>query len=54
MTEAVAAMCNWAMQQTGVQHVIAETDLDGLASQRILQRCGFTEYARDTTVWWRR
>lgn len=39
MTETVRAMCDWALQQTGVKHIIAETDLDGLASQRILQRC---------------
>lgn len=53
MTEAVRAMCNWAMGQEGVRHIIAETDLDGLASQRILLRCGFAEYGRGETVWWR-
>ena len=53
MTETVNAMCTWAMQQSGVSHVIAETDLDGLASQRILLRCGFHEYLRGDTVWWR-
>ena len=52
MTEAVQAMCKWAMQQANVSHVIAETDLDGFASQCILQRCGFTELKRDQTVWW--
>lgn len=54
MTEAVSAMCDWACRQDGVQHIIAETEVDGLASQRILQRCGFIEYARNDTVWWRR
>lgn len=53
MTEAVQAMCDWAAGQDGVKHIIAETDLDCLASQRILQRCGFTEYARESSVWWR-
>ncbi len=53
MTEAVQAMCKWAMRQENVSHVIAETDLDGFASQRILQRCGLTEVKRDETVWWR-
>lgn len=53
MTEAVQAMCRWAMHQENVSHVIAETDLDGFASQRILQRCGFTESNRNETVWWR-
>lgn len=53
MTEAVQAMCEWAMHQKNVSHVIAETDLDGFASQRVLKRCGFTESKRDKTVWWR-
>lgn len=53
MTEAVRAMCDWALKQNGVKHIIAETELDGFASQRILKRCGFTEYVRDLTVWWR-
>lgn len=53
MTEAVKAMCNWAMKQPGVHHVTAETECDGLASQRLLQNCGFTEYSRGETLWWR-
>lgn len=54
MTEAVAAMCQWALAQDQVRHVTAETDLDGLTSQRILQRCGFVEFARGETLWWKR
>lgn len=54
MTETVQAMCSWALKQKGVRHVIAETDLDGYASQNILRRCGFTECRRGETVWWRR
>lgn len=53
MTEAVEALCTWALTQKNVAHIIAETDLDGFASQRILQRCGFTETKRQKTVWWR-
>lgn len=53
MTEAVRAMCDWAMKQENVSHIIAETDLDGVASQRILQRCGFVEDKRKETIWWR-
>lgn len=53
MTEAAEAMCQWALSQPGVKSVIAETDLDGYASQRILQRLGFFEYSRRETVWWR-
>ncbi|WP_249300698.1 GNAT family N-acetyltransferase [Qiania dongpingensis] len=53
MTEAVQAMCDWALKQKGVSHVTAETDLDGFASQRILQRCGFKEVKRGETIWWK-
>lgn len=53
MTETVQAFCDWALQQDRVKHIIAETDLDGASSQKILRRCGFKEYARHDTVWWR-
>lgn len=53
MTEAVKALCRWALGQNGVQHVTAETDPEGSASQNILKTCGFTEYKRDETIWWR-
>ena len=53
MTEAVKSMCDWALRQSGVVAVIAETDRDGLASQRILQQCGFNKYDERDTIWWR-
>ncbi|ALR90792.1 GNAT family N-acetyltransferase [Clostridium butyricum] len=53
MTEAVQAMCTFAMKQDGVRNVIAETYLDGFASQRILKRCGFKKYKEDERIWWR-
>ncbi|AQS11235.1 acetyltransferase (GNAT) family protein [Clostridium saccharobutylicum] len=53
MTEAAKAMCQWALKQNGVKSVIAETDLDGVASQKILERCGFKNYKREETLWWR-
>ncbi len=52
-TEAVKAMCEWVLKQNGVSSVIAETDLEGLASQRILERCGFKIYKAGDTLWWR-
>lgn len=53
MTEAAKGMCQWALKQNGVKSVIAETDLDGVASQKILERCGFKNYKREETLWWR-
>lgn len=54
MTEAVQAMCGWALQQEEIQHVIAETDCDNVASGNVLQRCGFSLYKHADTDWWRR
>ncbi|GAE01303.1 acetyltransferase [Clostridium botulinum B str. Osaka05] len=53
MTEAVKAMCGWALKQNGVTSVIAETDLEGLASQKILKHCGFKKDKEEETLWWR-
>lgn len=53
MTEAVKAMCDWALKQDGIVHVIAETDIDSPGSQNILKRCGFSLYRQADTCWWR-
>ena len=54
MTETVEAMCRWAFSHPAVNAVIAETATDNLPSQRVLRRCGFAEYERGKTVWWKR
>lgn len=41
MTEAVRAVCRWALAQPGVLRVEAETAPDNAASQRVLARVGF-------------
>lgn len=53
MTEAVKAMCEWALKQKSVSTIIAETDLDGFSSQRILERCGFKKDKQAETLWWK-
>ena len=40
-TEAVVAMCQWAIKQEGVNCIEAETDPDNRASQRVLEKAGF-------------
>lgn len=60
MTEALNAVADWALQQTGVAKIIAETDAENEPSQKVLLRAGFrfsgkhgTEgpiYCRPTTV----
>lgn len=54
MTEAVEAMCRWALDRPDVSGVIAETEADGAASQKLLERCGFVRYKAGETYWWRR
>lgn len=51
MTEAVAAMTKWALSN-GAAQVIAETDADGYASQRVLKRCGFVSMPQRDGCWW--
>lgn len=53
MTETVKTMCEWALQQESVLAVIAETELDGFASQRILEHCHFKKYKEAETLWWK-
>ena len=40
-TEAVGAAMIWALKQPDVIRVEAETEPDNLASQRVLEKCGF-------------
>lgn len=53
MTEAVKAMCEFAETRDDILNVIAETYIDGFASQRILERCGFQKYRQEETIWWK-
>ena len=53
MTEAVKGMCAFALAREDITAVIAETEVDNFASQRVLQRCGFKKYKQDETMWWR-
>lgn len=54
MTEAAATMCKWAICQTEIKSVIAETEKSNIASQRVLQKVGMTKYKiSNTSFWWR-
>lgn len=62
MTEALNAVAEWALLQTGVAKIIAETDAENESSQKVLLRAGFRFsgkhgaegpiYCRPTTVTW--
>lgn len=47
MTEAIKALCEFALKEKGVRNVIAETNLDGFASQRILEKISFKKYKQN-------
>jgi len=54
MTEAVLAICKWTLQQNDINAVIAETEPGNSASERVLERCGFTLYDKiDGCKWWK-
>ena len=39
--EAVQAVAAWALREPDVRAIEAETDASNLASQRVLEKCGF-------------
>lgn len=46
MTEAVEAMANWALSQNNVIEITANTDIDNLSSQKVLQKCDFQKIGK--------
>jgi [ribosomal protein S5]-alanine N-acetyltransferase len=55
MTEAVGVVTNWALGQTGIKAVLAETAPDNLASQRVLEKNHFIKnYQLETGIFWKR
>ncbi len=54
MTEAISAITDWALSQKGVKVVVAGTNVDNIASQRVLEKCGFASYKNtDEMIWWK-
>ena len=53
MRECVRALCRWAVAQEGVHHVTADAAPENTASRRLLEACGFREFARRGTIWYR-
>jgi RimJ/RimL family protein N-acetyltransferase len=53
MTESVKTFCEWALANKNVEIVIAETEIENAASQKVLERCGFKKYKEGETAWWK-
>jgi ribosomal-protein-alanine N-acetyltransferase len=53
MTEAAARLCELARVE-GALGVTAETDRVNIASQRVLEKCGFAQLSSELeSIWWR-
>ncbi len=53
MTEMVGGLLNWASQQPGIERVVADTEVENAASQRVLEKNGFARFDQiDNMVWW--
>lgn len=53
MTEMVEGLVNWAGQQSGVQRVVADTEAENVASQKVLEKNGFRLFDRiENMLWW--
>lgn len=53
MTEALTALCHWALSQTGVSSIIAGTEFSNCASHTVLQHVGMHSYRESGgTLWW--
>jgi RimJ/RimL family protein N-acetyltransferase len=55
MTEGLARLLQWAFAQDRALRVVAETDPENRASQRVLEKVGFsrlTERNREEAIWW--
>jgi RimJ/RimL family protein N-acetyltransferase len=42
-TEALRALCAWALAQPEVEVVVARTEAENVASRRVMERAGFTQ-----------
>lgn len=53
MTEAAAAICDWALKQEKVKTVTAETEKDNAASHKVLQKIGMKIcHETDGSLFW--
>ncbi len=55
MSEIVGGLVDWISRQPDVRRIMADTDEDNLASQRVLQKNGFLYVEQlDGLIWWER
>ncbi len=53
MTEMVTGLARWASGQPGVLRIVADTDVENVASQKVLEKSGFRLFDRvEEMLWW--
>ena len=52
MTETVKKLSQWALTQKDVKWVVAETNIDNIASQKVLEKSGFERFKIDSESYW--
>jgi len=53
MSEIVGGLLSWASQQPGIQRVVADTDAENVASQKVLEKNKFKLFDRvENMLWW--
>ena len=53
MTEMVGGLLEWARRQPGVRRVVADTEAENVASQKVLERNGFRLFDQiEDMLWW--
>ncbi len=53
MTNALKAIISWTFTQAQITGIVAETDQSNVASQKVLQKCGFRNYKQTKqSFWW--
>ncbi|UFH55662.1 GNAT family N-acetyltransferase [Spirosoma sp. KNUC1025] len=53
MTEMVGGLLKWVIQQPDVQRVVADTEAENVASQKVLIKNGFRMFDRiENMLWW--
>ncbi|GAB4002535.1 GNAT family N-acetyltransferase [Spirosoma daeguense] len=53
MSEMVSGLLHWARQQPGVLRVVADTETENVASQKVLEKNGFRLFDRiENMLWW--
>jgi RimJ/RimL family protein N-acetyltransferase len=45
-------MCNWALQQSCVTKVVAETEKDNIPSQKVLKKCNMKIFKETKECFW--